>query len=63
MNDQDLTAREARRLLAEYAEWHSRRDEIIGRAYAAGLTVTEIWQTTGHAKTTITTILDRQENR
>lgn len=60
-NKPEMTARQARELLAAYAEWHRGRDQIIRQVAAAGISTAEICRATGHAKTTITAILDRQE--
>ena len=53
MSGQELTIREARRLLDEYTAWRVRRDEIILAALQAGVSEAEICRRTGHARTTI----------
>ena len=62
MNDSNWTPREARMHLAEYAQWVSRRDEYVLRAYRARLSLTEIANLTGHARQTIGFIIIKGES-
>ena len=57
----DLTIGQARTLIAEYAGWLARRDEIVLSVRAAGMSKVEIMQATGHSRTTIDRILARKD--
>jgi hypothetical protein len=57
----ELTVRQARELLAEWAEVVASRDNRIRTAHAAGLTKSEISRLTGVARTTVDRILGGRE--
>jgi hypothetical protein len=54
----ELTYGQAMELLDAWGKWHARRDEIVRAAVGARVTVAEIHQLTGLARTTIKAILD-----
>jgi len=54
---EELTLRQARELLAEYAAVLRSRDDRVRTTFAAGLSKSEIHRLTGIARTTIDAIL------
>lgn len=55
---EELTVRQARELLSEWAAVSASRDERIRTAYHSGVSKSEIARLTGVARTTIDRILD-----
>ena len=59
----EMTLREARELLAEYAEMAATRDQRIRTAHASGVSVMEIHKITGLARTTIQKIIESETEK
>jgi len=60
---EELTLRQARELLAEWAAVNASRDDRIRTAYHSGVSKSEIARLTGVARTTVDRILDEPEGR
>ena len=59
---EELTLRQARELLTEWASVNASRDERIRTAYHSGVSKSEIARLTGVARTTVDRILDEPES-